>query len=138
MRQCYDTVDAPQWLSYPFRFLDASCFPSSKTSPSPLTNYHCNMSIPLILEDAKVTSVHVHPVVTFTILDHFIRRTEDQYRVIGVSLTSPHLYISAMPETPPRGAASLHFSHRYPTFPLLSPPPGGGHLNFTPSSMLSL
>ena len=44
-----------------------------------------NMSSkPLVLEDSLRGTVNVQPSVIFTILDHYIRRNEEQNRVIGI------------------------------------------------------
>jgi translation initiation factor 3 subunit F len=49
-----------------------------------------NMSSSLFLEDSTRSTVNVHPVVVFSILDHFMRRDEEQERVIGTLLGSIH------------------------------------------------
>ncbi|KAF9528006.1 JAB1/Mov34/MPN/PAD-1 ubiquitin protease-domain-containing protein [Crepidotus variabilis] len=36
------------------------------------------------------TSIHVHPVALFSILDHYLRRTDSQHRVIGTLLGARH------------------------------------------------
>ena len=41
-------------------------------------------SKPLVLEDSLRGTVNVQPSVIFTILDHYIRRNEEQNRVIGI------------------------------------------------------
>jgi translation initiation factor 3 subunit F len=47
-------------------------------SRAPLTKY--------IISPRPVTTVTIHPVALFSILDHFLRRTESQERVIGTLL----------------------------------------------------
>lgn len=39
-----------------------------------------------VLHSRSLTSVHVHPVALFSILDHFLRRNDEQPRVIGTLL----------------------------------------------------
>jgi len=58
---------------------------------------HHFSTLHLDLEDEPYKLVEIHPVVLFSILDHFIRRNENQERVIGTLLGSIHdgvVYIS--------------------------------------------
>jgi translation initiation factor 3 subunit F len=59
---------------------------SSSSSSSSSSNASLDEDTTLFLSTAKTTRCKVHPVVLFSILDHFVRRKEGQQRVVGTLL----------------------------------------------------
>ncbi len=51
------------------------------------------MAAPLLLEDAVRSAVLVQPVVVFTIMDHFMRRGEDQESAFGLCFSTPFHFV---------------------------------------------